>query len=64
MSGFDGQSLTKLIKGSLETQHIKIMMMSANPDAEKISKTIDVNDFLTKPFEMDELVSKVEALLK
>lgn len=40
------------------------MMMSANPDAEKISKTIDVNDFLTKPFEIDELVSKVEALLK
>lgn len=64
MSGFDGQFLTKLIKGNPETQHIKIMMMSAHPDADKISKTINVDAFITKPFEIDELVSKVEALLK
>lgn len=64
MSGFDGKILTKKIKENPKTQHIKIMMMSAHPDADKISKAIDVNDFLTKPFEIEELVNKVEGLLK
>ncbi len=64
MSGFDGKTLTKKIKENPQTQHIKIMMMSAHPDADKISKTIKVDDFLTKPFEIDDLVNKVEALLK
>ena len=40
------------------------MMMSAHPDADKISKTINVDAFITKPFEIDELVNKVEGLLK
>lgn len=64
MSGFDGQTLTKKIKENPKTQHIKIMMMSAHPDADKISKTINVDAFITKPFEIDELVNKVEGLLK
>ena len=40
------------------------MMMSAHPDAPEISKNIGVDDYLTKPFEIDDLVQKVEDLLK
>jgi len=64
MSGFDGRTLTKDIKNNPETKDIKIMLMSAHPDASKISKTIGVDDFLTKPFEINDLVAKVENLLK
>ncbi len=64
MSGFDGRTLTKEVRNFPETQHIKIMMMSAHPDAPEISKNIGVDDFLTKPFEIDDLVQKVENLLK
>ena len=64
MSGFDGRTLTKEIKNNPETQDIKIMLMSAHPDASKISETIGVDDFLTKPFEIDDLVTKVQELLK
>lgn len=64
MSGFDGRTLTKDIKDNPETQDIKIMLMSAHPDALKISETIGVDDFLTKPFEIDDLVHKVQNLLK
>ena len=64
MSGFDGKILTKKIKKNPQTHHIKIMMMSAHPDADKISKTINVDAFITKPFEINELVNKVEGLLK
>ena len=56
--------ITKKIKENPQTQHIKIMMMSAHPDADKISKTINVDAFITKPFEINELVNKVEGLLK
>ena len=64
MSGFDGRTLTKDIKQNPQTQDIKIMLMSAHPDASKISETIGVDDFLTKPFEIDDLVHKVQELLK
>ncbi|MBW8362487.1 MAG: response regulator [Kaistella sp.] len=64
MSGFDGRTLTKEVKSNPQNHNIKIMMMSAHPDASKISETIGVDDFLTKPFEIDDLVSKVEKLLQ
>ncbi|MEC5157262.1 response regulator [Chryseobacterium sp. MP_3.2] len=64
MSGFDGRTLTKEIKGNIETEHIKILMMSAHPDAKKLSETAGVDDFITKPFEIDDLLQKVAALLK
>ena len=64
MSGLDGRTLTKEVRSNPETENIKIMLMSAHPDASQISQTIGVDDFLTKPFEIDDLVSKVEKLLQ
>ncbi len=64
MSGFDGRTLTKEIKSDPNTSEIKIMMMSAHPDAARICENIGVDDFLSKPFEIDDLVNKVEKLLR
>lgn len=64
MSGYDGRTLTKEIKGNVRTAKIKIMMMSAHPDAKKLSENAGVDDFLSKPFEIDDLVSKVVTLLE
>lgn len=63
MSGFDGRTLTKEVKSNPETADIKVMLMSAHPDAEKICEEIGADDFLSKPFEIDDLVHKVENLL-
>lgn len=63
MSGFDGRTLTKEVKGNPETADVKVMLMSAHPDAAKICNEIGVDDFLSKPFEIDDLVNKVENLL-
>lgn len=63
MSGFDGRTLTKEIKSDPKKKDIKIIMMSAHPDAKKICGDIGVDDFLSKPFEIDVLISKVEKLL-
>ena len=64
MSGVDGRTLTKEVKANPQTKDIKIMMMSAHPDAVQISENVGVDDFLSKPFEIDDLVRKVERLLK
>ena len=64
MSGYDGRTLTKKVKSNSSTENIKIMMMSAHPDAKKLSETAGVDEFLSKPFEIDDLVNKVEFLLK
>jgi CheY-like chemotaxis protein len=64
MSGVDGRTLAKEIKTNPETKNIKIMMMSAHPDAQKESDNIGIDDFLAKPFEIDHLVEKVQNLLQ
>ena len=64
MSGFDGRTLTKEVKRNSETADIKVMLMSAHPDAAKICTEIGADDFLAKPFEIDDLIDKVERLLK
>ena len=63
MSGFDGRTLTKEVKSNPATADIKVMLMSAHTDAEKICDEIGADAFLSKPFEIDDLVSKVENLL-
>lgn len=40
------------------------MLMSAHPDAAEICREIGADDFLAKPFEINELVNKVETLLQ
>lgn len=64
MSGVDGRVLAKEIKGNPQTKNIKIMMMSAHPDAQKDSNNTDIDDFLAKPFEIDHFVQKVQNLLQ
>ena len=63
MSGVDGRTLAKEIKSDDATKNIKIIMMSAHPDAKKESENIGIDDFLAKPFEIDHLIEKVNKLL-
>lgn len=59
MSGQDGRDICKYLKGKDDTRHIPIIMISANKDTAKIAREAGADDFVAKPFEMDELLSKV-----
>lgn len=59
LSGQDGRVVAKKLKHTEETKHIPIIMMSAHPDVEKTVKKAGADDFLMKPFEMSDLLSKV-----
>ena len=60
MPGIDGKEITKLIKNSSSTKQIPVVVISALNDAGKISQEIGADDFLPKPFELNQLLNLVE----
>lgn len=60
MSGLNGKKIVAQIKNSPHSQHIPIVMISANHEVRKIAKEIHANDFLAKPFDITDLTSIVE----
>ena len=63
LSGQDGRELCRKLKTDPETSFIKIMMISADPDAETSCRNSLANDFLNKPFELNALLEKVGRLI-
>ncbi len=63
LSGSDGRDICTCLKANEATKFIRIMMISAHPDAERTCRDAGADDFLGKPFDMDVFLGKVEALL-
>ncbi len=60
MSGIDGRDICKKLKGLKETRDIPVILISASRDIERSSREAGANDFIAKPFEMNELLTKIE----
>lgn len=60
MSGFNGRDICRRLKSADETCSIPIIMFSASRDTAKIAREAGADDFITKPFEMNELLEKIE----
>lgn len=56
----NGGELAKVLKGKKETQYIPIVMISASHDIKKIAKEVGAEDFLAKPYDIDELLILVK----
>ena len=59
LSGKDGREIVKRLKSQEETRHIPVIMFSAHPSAEKTARAAGADDFVAKPFEMDEILAKI-----
>lgn len=59
LSGYDGRIICKQLKTQDNTRHIPIIMFSAHPSAAESIKEYGANDFIAKPFDVNELISKV-----
>ncbi|HLI04969.1 MAG TPA: response regulator [Ktedonobacteraceae bacterium] len=59
LSGSDGREIARKLKGQKETAHIPIIMTSAHPFAQQEAQESGADDFLAKPFDMDELLDIV-----
>jgi DNA-binding NtrC family response regulator len=56
-----GENAIKLMHENEETKHIPVILFSANDEIEKISKRIDANGFLKKPFDISEFKKTIES---
>jgi DNA-binding response OmpR family regulator len=59
LSGKDGRLICQKLKSQEETKRIPIIMMSAHPDAKRSVAVVGADDFLGKPYDVDELLTKI-----
>lgn len=59
LSGEDGRDIAKSLKKDTKYKSVPIVMMSAHPSAEKTVRECGVEDFLAKPFDMNDLLGKI-----
>lgn len=60
LSGVDGKTLSKEIKTNQELRSMPVVMISASNQLEKITQELLVDDFLPKPFDIDDLLAVVK----
>ena len=64
MSGEDGRDICKKLKQEPLTKNIPVIMVSASRDIKESAMEAGADDFLAKPFEMNDLLKKIEDLTK
>jgi len=62
MSGEDGRDICKKLKLSDITKNIPVIMVSASKDIKESAMAAGADDFLAKPFEMNDLLTKIKNL--
>lgn len=63
MSGTDGRDVCRKIKSRPDMRHIPVIMISASRDVASSALASGADDFLPKPFDMDELMGKIQVML-
>jgi DNA-binding response OmpR family regulator len=59
ISGYDGRTICRQLKSKKETSHIPVIMLSAHPGAAASIADYGADDFISKPFDITNLISKV-----
>ena len=58
-----GDKATRELKSNPDTKHIPVLLFSAVSNLDKIVKDCGADGFIPKPFEMEELIDRVEQQL-
>ena len=64
IAGIDGRQICKNIKANLKTMQIPVIMLSATPQISDSARKSGADDFLAKPFDIIQLLSKIEHQLQ
>lgn len=60
LPGKNGLELTKQLKSNNSTKNLPIIMIAADHHIQSRAKKIGINEFIAKPFELDNLLSKIK----
>jgi len=60
LSGTDGLDICRHLKEDQNTSLIPVIMMSAYPNARELSKDSGADDFIEKPFHMEDLLMTIK----
>ena len=63
LSGIDGRDVCNKLKEDSETKKIPVIMFSAHSNKKEILQYCQADDFIAKPFDITELVSKINGLI-
>jgi two-component system phosphate regulon response regulator PhoB len=59
----NGIEICEDLKTDIFTKHIPVIVMSANPDSKEKSVTAGADAYISKPFDLDYVVKRIERLL-
>ncbi|MDB5223509.1 MAG: response regulator [Chitinophagaceae bacterium] len=64
LNGIDGLDICKQLKSMPHTKHIPVLIFSAYPSiAERVIYEYGADDFIAKPFEVNDLITKMHSVL-
>jgi DNA-binding response OmpR family regulator len=63
LSGVNGTDLCTDLKKDSSTSHIPVIMISAHPNAKEICLQAGADEFISKPFDMQDILSKIAHLV-
>src|SRR4051812_3993663 len=63
LSGVNGTDLCHQLKNDPATTHIPVIMISAHPNAKEICLKAGADEFIPKPFDMHDILSKIDKLM-
>lgn len=63
LSGADGREICQEIKSNKKTKHIPVLMISAHPGAAENISSYGADDFVSKPFNTEILLEKLQRLV-
>jgi DNA-binding response OmpR family regulator len=63
IAGLNGTDVCRSIRNNPACADVPVLMISALPDARKICIDAGANDFISKPFEMELLLTKVNNII-
>lgn len=63
ISGHDGRTICRQLKSNEATKHIPVIMFSAHPGAGATIADYGADDFIAKPFDVNNLMQKVNTQL-
>ena len=63
LSGVNGTDLCSELKKNSSTAGVPVIMISAHPNAKEICLQAGADEFISKPFDMQDILSKIDRLI-